>query len=119
MNKIYFWCKTALKPERDEEDKLIFYNVEEEQSIREVIKSLENKIIGNKKDFSEISPTNPSVKRWVETIMKLYPNQEEYIKEVEDLIKTFRSFLQTKSKEKEKFIVGVLQLRDVLLLVPL
>lgn len=116
MKKIYFWCKPASKPEGDE-DKLIFYNVEEEQSIREVIRGLENKIIGNKKVFSEISPVNPSVKRWVETIMKSYPNREKYIREVEDLINTFRSVLQTKSKEKEKFIVGVLQLRDVLLLV--
>jgi len=49
MPKIYFWEKLATKPEEKREDKLVFNEVEEDQSIRKVIRNLENKIIGNKK----------------------------------------------------------------------
>ena len=117
MKKIYFWYKSAAKPESEDEDKFFFYEVEEEQSIRELVRVLDSKIIGNRINFSEIHPDNPSIKRWIKTIIREYPQHENYARDVEDLVNTYRSALQTKSKEKEKFVVGVLQLRDVLLLV--
>jgi len=115
MSKIYFWSKFATKPEEEDEDRLTFNEVEEDQSIREVVRSLENKIIGNKRDFRDIKPDNPSVKKWIERIIKLYPNKDDNV--VEDIINEFRSVLYTRSKEKEKFIVGILQLNDVLVIV--
>ncbi|MBC7334424.1 MAG: hypothetical protein H5T85_08255, partial [Actinobacteria bacterium] len=117
MKKIYFWYKSASKPEGEDEDKFFFYEVEEEHSIRELVRVLDGKIIGNRLNFSEIHPDNPSIKRWIETIISNYPQYKNYERDVEDLINTYRSALQTKSKEKEKFVVGILQLRDVLLLV--
>ena len=113
--KIYFWSKLATKPEKEEKDILSFNEVEEDKSIREVIRSLENKIIGNKRDFRDIKPNNPSIKKWIEHVINLYPDRDDDI--VEDIINEFRSVLYTKSKEKEKFIIGVLQLNDVFVIV--
>jgi hypothetical protein len=112
--KIYFWDKAATKPEKEQEDTLIFYEVEEEESIRELIRSLEHRIIGKKRNFQEVNPENPSIKKWVLTIIKSYPDKKK--NEAEDLINEFRSVLNTKSKEKEKFIVGILQLNDTLVI---
>ena len=114
MAKIYFWEKLATKPKEEIEDKFIFNEVEEDQSIRDVVRTIENKIIGNKRDFSEIKPDNPSVKKWIKNILTSYPKKNKDT--VEDLVNEFRSVLRTRSKEKEKFIVGVLQLNDVLVI---
>ena len=114
MVNIYFWNKVATKPEDEKEDKLSFNEVEEDQNIRDVIRSLENKIIGNKRSLRDIKPDNPSIKKWIENIMASYPKKDG--DRVDDLINEFRIALFTKSKEKEKFIVGILQLNDVLVI---
>jgi len=114
MAKIYFWDKPATMPEKEEKDKLNFNEVEEDQSIREVVRNIENKIIGNKRNFSETKPDNPSVKKWIRKILEDYPDKNDEI--VEDVLNEFRSVLRTRSKEKEK-IVGILQLNDTLVIV--
>ena len=63
--KLYFWEKWALKPEDEREDKISFYEVYDDPTIREVIRNLESKIIGKKLLFSEVSPKNSSVKKWI------------------------------------------------------
>ncbi|MGC8979802.1 hypothetical protein [Caldisericum sp.] len=112
--KIFFWSKLATKPEEDNMDKLTFNDVEEDQSIRNLIMDLEDKMIGNKRDFNNINPNNPSVKKWIKEIIASYPEPNN--DRVEDLINEFRSVLRTKSKEKEKFIICILQLNDVLVI---
>lgn len=115
MNKIYFWEKPANKPEKESEDILLFNEVEEDKSIRELIRSLEDKIIGKKRNLQDLSPANPSIKKWLNIIFSSYPEKKE--SEVEDLINEFRAVLNSRSKEKEKFIIAVLQLNDVFVIV--
>jgi hypothetical protein len=118
MDKIYFWEKLAYKPEEEEKDKLNFYVVGEEDSdtsdIREVIRNLEGKILGKKLLFSDVKPQNSSVKGWINSIMLKYPKLDK--KSAEDLLNTFRAALYPRSREKHKFIVGLLLLKDVLIL---
>jgi hypothetical protein len=111
---IYFWDKPATIPEKEDKDKPNFNVVEEDQSIREVVRNIENKIIGTKRTFSETKPDNPSVKKWIRKILEDYPNKNDEI--VDDILNEFRSVLRTRSKEKEK-IVGILQLNDTLVIV--
>lgn len=114
-NKVYFWEKLASQPENDKEDKIIFHEIEDDSNIRGVIRNLESKIIGEKLLFSDISPKNPSVKKWINNLMSTFPNKNEDI--VEDLLNTFRTTLYNRSKERGKVIVGLLLMRDILLLV--
>jgi len=114
MNKIFFWEKLATKPEDEKKDSLVFHEVAEDQSIREVIRNLEGKMMGNKMDFSDVNPNNPSIKKWIKNLLNEYPKQKNEI--VEDLLNEFRYALNTKSKEKEKFIVGFLQLNDTMII---
>src|SRR5690606_29090403 len=60
-------------------------------------------------------PKNPSVKKWINNLMSTFPNKNEDI--VEDLLNTFRTTLYNRSKERGKVIVGLLLMRDILLLV--
>lgn len=113
--KLYFWEKWALKPEDEREDKISFYDVDDDPTIREVIRNLESKIIGKKLLFSEVSPKNPSVKKWINIIREQYSERKDDV--VEDLLNTFRDSLYTRSKEKDRLIVGILLLSDVMLLV--
>lgn len=113
--KLYFWEKWASKPEEENEDKLSFYEVEEDSSIREVIRNFESKIIGKKLLFSEVSPKNPSVKKWINNIRKSYPELKDDA--IDDLLNTFRDSLYSRSKEKYRLIVGLLLFNDVMLLV--
>jgi len=115
VSKIYFWEKTATKPEEESKDACAFYELDEDPKIREVIRELEGKIIGNKRTLSEINPNNPSVKKWVRSLLTSYPEKNNGL--VEDLLNEFRAVLHTRSKEKERFIVGVLQLNDCLVIV--
>ena len=43
--KLFFWEKWALRPEDEKEDKISFYKVDDDPTIREVIRDLESKII--------------------------------------------------------------------------
>ncbi|MBN1762846.1 MAG: hypothetical protein JW878_07220 [Methanomicrobia archaeon] len=113
--KLYFWEKWASRAEDGIADKMNFYEVDDSSTIREVIRNLESKITGERLLFSEISPKNSSVKKWIERIRKIYPDRGEDI--VEDLLNTFRYSLYTRSREKYKHIVGVLLLEDTMLLV--
>lgn len=110
-SKVYFWAKWASKPEQEEKDKLRFYEIKHDKSIREVIRDLESSIIGKRMSFSEITPENPSVKKWIKNIRNNYPNKDE--EDVEYLLDVFRQSLHTRSKKKKRFIVGFLQLNDL------
>jgi hypothetical protein len=114
MGKIFFWEKLAKLPEEGDTEKILFNEVEEDESIRELIRSLEEKSISKKINFSEIKPENSSVKNFILEIIKSYPKGNQ--KEVEYLIDAYRAGLITRSKEEGKFIVGVLQLKDVLVI---
>jgi hypothetical protein len=113
--KLYFWEKWALKAEDEIEDKISFYEIDDNPTIREVIRDLESKIIGKRLLFSDISPKNPSVKKWIEIIRDRYPERQEDI--VEYLLDTFRDSLYARSKEKYKLIVGIILLKDIILLI--
>jgi hypothetical protein len=114
---IYFWEKWALEPETEDEDKCICYEImENEISIKEVLKEFENKPLGKKLLFSEVPiRKNPSVRKWITQIIKSYPNRLDDV--VEDLLNAFRVSLGPRSKERYKYIVGLLLLKDVLLLI--
>ena len=112
---LYFWEKWALKPEDEKDDKISFHKVDDDPAIREVIRDLESKIIGKKLLFSEVSPKNASVKKWINIIREKYPERDDNV--VEDLLNTFRESLYTRSKEKNRLIVGIILLNDVILLV--
>jgi len=113
--KLYFWEKWALKPEDEKEDKVSFYEVDDDPAIRGVIRDLESKIMGKKLLFSDVSPKVSSVKKWINIIRERYPERKDDI--VEGLLDTFRGTLYTRSKEKYRLIVGILLLNDVMLLV--
>ena len=112
---LYFWEKWALKPEDEKDDKISFHKVDDDPTIREVIRNLESKIIGKKLLFSEVSPKNPSVKKWINIIREKYPVRDDNV--VEDLLNTFRESLYPRSKERNRLIVGIILLNDVILLV--
>jgi hypothetical protein len=114
-NKVYFWEKSASQPENDFEDKIIFHEIEDDSNIRGVIRNFESRIISEKLLFSNISPKNPSVKKWINNLMNTFPDKNEDV--VEDLLNTFRTTLYNRSKERGKVIVGLLLMRDILLLV--
>jgi hypothetical protein len=114
MKKILFWEKMAKSPEESSLDSLNFYQVDEEESIRDLIRSLEEKSISKRLNFSEINPENSSIKKFIFNIMQSYPlNNSE---NVEYLIDAYRAALITRSKEEGRFIIGVLQLNDTLIL---
>lgn len=115
MVKIYFWEKLANQPEKEEEDEMLFNEVEEDKSIRELIRSLEDKIIGKKRNLSELMPLNSSVKKWISEIITKYPERDD--SRIEDLLNEYRAVLSSKSREKEKFIIVILQLNDVFMIV--
>lgn len=111
-----FYCeKYASKPDNDDEDVLKLNQFEDDPNIREVLRDLESKIIGKRILFSEIKPDNPSVKKWINSLIENYPNLQQDT--VEDLINTFRDALYSRSKEKNRIIVGFFQLRDMILLI--
>lgn len=114
---IYFWEKWALEPETEDEDKCICYEVmEDDISIREVLREFENKPLGKKLLFSEVPiRKNPSVRKWINQIITSYPDRRDDV--VEDLLNAFRVSLGPRSKERYKYIVGLLLLKDVLLLI--
>ncbi|MBM4241784.1 MAG: hypothetical protein FJ150_09020, partial [Euryarchaeota archaeon] len=113
--EIFFWEKSALKPDDENKDELNVYNIESDPQIREVIRDLESKTMGKKLLFSEVSPKNPSVKKWISKIRDDYPGIDNNV--VEDLLNTFRESLYPRSKEKYRLIVGLLLLRDIMVLV--
>jgi len=115
MTKIYFWEKPANQPEKEADDIMLPNEVEEDKSIRELIRSLEDKIIGKKRNLRDLSPENPSVKKWLNIVFSSYPEKKE--SEVEDIINEYRAVLNSRSREKEKFILAVLQLNDVFVIV--
>jgi hypothetical protein len=113
--KIYFWQKLALKPDSDEEDILSFYEIiEDDISIREVLREFDSKIIGKKLSFSNVYPENASVKKWIHQIRSSYPERKDEV--VSYLLDTFRTSLFPRSKERYRNIVGLLLLNDTLLL---
>jgi hypothetical protein len=114
MKKILFWEKLAKTPENEEVENPIFNEVEEDESIRELIRSLEVKSISKKLNFSQIKPENSSVRKFILDIIKSYPKGDS--EKVEFLIDAYRSGLITRSKEADRFIIGVLLLNDVLVL---
>ena len=114
MAKILFWEKLAKPLEEEEEENILFNEVEEDESIRELIRSLEEKSISKKINFNEIKPENTSVKKFILDIIKSYPKGDQ--EKVEFLIDAYRSELITRSKEGSRFIIGVLQLKDVLVI---
>ena len=114
VNKVFFWEKLAFQPEDEQEDKLGFYEINEDPNIRELIQVLESKIIGNEKEFRDIKPGNTSIKKWITNLLKDYPGHNA--DNVDDLLNEFRYALHTRSKEKDKFIVGLLQLRSTIVI---
>jgi hypothetical protein len=113
MNNIYFWEKPA-KP-RDDEDTLAFHEIPRNIEIREIIRNLEDKILGATRDFNEIKPSNPSIKTWIVDLIQHYPTKQEHT--ASHLINLYRSQLQTRSRERERFIIGLLQLEDIVVLI--
>lgn len=113
IKPIYFWKKLAKKPDKDREDKLDSYVVEDDPAIWGVIRNLESKIIGREKLLDEISPQIPSVKKWINRIREKYPERIDDI--VENLIDTFRANLHPRSKPN--FFVGLLLLNNCMMLV--
>ncbi|ASJ10038.1 hypothetical protein A3L12_01345 [Thermococcus sp. P6] len=113
--KIYFWSKSATKPSKSTKDILNSKEVTVEEDIYSLLRALEKKIEVWRDFENDVEPENSSVKKWIKKIMDSYPNKRD--DEVEYLIDTFRASLNTKSKEADKFIVGVLQMKDVLVIV--
>jgi len=111
-DNIFFWEKTV-KFSKDEDD-CAFYRIKEKREIREIIRNLENKILGKVRNFSEITPENPSIKTWIINLIDAYPKRSDSL--ADDLINLYRAKLKTKSRE-EKFIIGLLQLRDLVVLI--
>lgn len=114
-NPIYFWEKLALKPEIEEKDLIRFYEIDNDRSIRDVIRNLESKLIGQKLSFNDVHPKNSSVKKWINIIKNDYPLKNETV--VEDILNTFRDNLYPRSKESHRIIVGLLLMKDIILLV--
>jgi hypothetical protein len=114
-SSLFFCEKLALKPDDESEDILKIIEFPDDPSIREVIRDLEGKIIGKRINFSEVKPKNPSVKKWINLINDTYPEIEKNT--VEDLLNTFRDSLYPRSKEKNRIIVGIFLLKDIILLV--
>lgn len=112
-SKVFFWEKWASSL-NEKEDKLFFYEVSKDPRIREVIRNFESRIIGKTVLFSDISTKNPSIKKWINKIRDNYPEIDHDT--VEDLLNAFRDSLRTASKEKHKYIVGVLLLNNIMLL---
>lgn len=115
MGKIYFWEKSANQPGSEAEDIMHSNEVEEDKSIRELIRTLEEKIIGKKRILSELIPLNSSVKKWITEIISKYPEKDD--SKIEDVLNEYRAVLNSKSREKEKFIIAILQLNDVFAIV--
>lgn len=113
-SKVFFWEKWAFSGD-SVDDKLNSYELDDDPKIREVIKNFESRIIGKKILFSDIKTKNPSIKDWIEKIRDSYPKKESDI--VEYLLNDFRTSLRTASKEKYKYIVGILLLHNTMLLI--
>lgn len=114
VSKIYLWGKNANIPDNESTDKLSFNVVEEDNSIRDIVRCLEEKIIGKKRLLSELNPANPSIKKWIIDIINKYPEKDE--SRIDDLINEFRAVLNSRSIEKEKYIISILQLSDVFII---
>jgi len=115
QNKIFFWEKLAFIPKNEKEDRMKFHEIEDDPSIKEVIKDLELKIMGKTLLFDKISPKHSSVKKWIDIIRENYPKQKT--ETVEDLLNTFRSFLYSYSRKKYQFIVGLFLMKDLIMIV--
>ena len=89
--------------------------MEEDRSIRGLIRNLEEHIIGKKRALSELRLSNPSVKKWINEIISKYPAEDR--SKADDIINAYRASLKSRSKEKEKFIIAILQLNDVFIIV--
>jgi len=117
MGEIYYWEKFAFNPKkekRDKKDTFEFYEITEDPNIRELIRNLESKFIGKRYNFLELEPKNESIKEWVLDLFRTYPQVDNKI--VEYILNTFRADFPPRSKEKYKFVVGILLLEDYFIL---
>lgn len=112
--QLYFWEKPASKAIEDRYDRVSFHSVEDDPEIREVIRIFESRKMGKKLLFSDVSPRNPSVKKWINDVRFSYPKRKDDV--VDDLLNAFRESLYPRSKEKYRLIVGLIVLNDVVLL---
>ncbi|WP_406655525.1 hypothetical protein V7O62_06960 [Methanolobus sp. ZRKC2] len=112
-NKVYFWDKFVSNS--GTEDNMRFYEIENDLELRNVIRELESKTINHKLSFTEVSPKNASIKKWISNIRNAYPGTLQ--DDVEYLLDTFRESLYSRSRESNKIIVGFLLTKDVMLLI--
>ncbi len=117
-DKVYYWEMPASTSEDNEYDELSFYEISEEDeeiNLNDVIKELESKLLGEKLQFADVRPKVSSVKRWIKTLMGNYPKKSE--DEARYLLDTFRGSLYSRSREKERLVVGIILSKDILLLI--
>lgn len=113
MGKIFFWEKSASTDLDAEKDQLRAFDIVDDPSIRELVRNLEEKHIGDRTPLTEMKPKLPSILRWIREIMNSRPPVQPDL--IENLLDAFRAELSARSKEKEKG-VGILLLNDYLIL---
>lgn len=115
MVKIFYWEKTAYIPEDEKEDKLITdLKISDIIGMRNVIKELEHRKIGEVISFSQLEPGNIKVvKKLPLKLFDEFPKVNNDIAEI--ILDTFRNTLRTSSRKK-RFIINLLVLNDVLVL---
>ena len=111
----YFWEKEAARQSPGSHDEPKTYRILDDARLRKLISDLESRTLGKKIAFSDVKPADTSVIKWVQRIVDSYPRLKEDT--IDDLLSNFRGKLKTSSKEKKKFIVGILLLKGLLLII--
>ncbi len=126
-DKVYYWEMAARKPDSDEEDEVRFHEFEEGiedknapmdetvTTLNDVIRDLERKILGEKIDFDEVHPKQKYVKKWIMKLLEGYPNKDD--DSATYLLDAFRASLYSRSKERERLIVGLVLAKGLLLII--
>ncbi len=80
----------------------------------EILKHLQAKSLGNSVPLEETNPKNSSVLSWIEEILELYPNHNTKV--IEYLMNAFRASLYPRSKERDRFILITMQMKNTLVI---
>ena len=80
----------------------------------EILKHLQTKSLGKSVPLSETNPKNSSVLDWIEEALELYPSHNNKI--IEYLINAFRASLYPRSKERDRFILVTMQMKNTLVI---
>jgi hypothetical protein len=80
----------------------------------EILRHLQTKSLGKSVPLSETNPKNSSILDWIVEALELYPSYNNKI--IDYLMNAFRASLYPRSKERDRFILVVMQMKNTLVI---